>query len=72
MREGTGGRGEGRREEGAAGDGRGRAETEGRTRDRNKLLTECEEKPKFTTEICYGVEQVCFLLIHYEVEINIF
>jgi hypothetical protein len=34
----------------------------GRTRDRNKLLTECEEKPKFTTEICYGVEQVCFFV----------
>jgi hypothetical protein len=33
---------------------------------------ECEEKPEFTTEICYGVEQVCFLLVHYEVETNIF
>ena len=29
------------------------------------LLTAGERKPKFTTEICYGVEQVCFLLIHY-------
>ena len=36
------------------------------------LLTEGEKKPKFTTEICYEVKQVCFLLIHYEVEINIF
>ena len=29
------------------------------------LLTAGERKPKFTTEICYGVKQVCFLLIHY-------
>jgi hypothetical protein len=36
------------------------------------LLTEGEKKPKFTTEICYGVKQVCFLLVHYEVETNIF